>query len=310
MQPWNIAHRGGARLQPENTLAAFKNAVACGCDGAELDVQLTLGGEVAVFHDFHLKPEICRDFTGKWLTPPLPRIKNLTLAELKRFDIGRADPGSAYARDRADVAWKDGMQIPSLGEAIDVAKSAAGPFRLFIDLKTCFSNRSVSGAPEALAMRTIQVVSAHDFLDHAVFASFDWQGLVHVKRIEPRAHCWFTTMPQSWFQEGKPPPTDDPPAGHALNVLRHWAKEGISPWAAGFDAIRHDGSLLKAIKAAGGDGWFPFHTDATAEAVAEAHALGLKVGAWTVNDPKEMRRLAKRGVEAICTDRPDLFKSE
>jgi glycerophosphoryl diester phosphodiesterase len=36
------------------------------------------------------------------------------------------------------------------------------------------------------------------------------------------------------------------------------------------------------------------------------HARGLKVGAWTVDDPLLMRTLAARGIDAICTDRPDL----
>ena len=54
MQPWNIAHRGGAQLMPENTLAAFADALARGCDGAELDVQLTRDGVAVVHHDFRL----------------------------------------------------------------------------------------------------------------------------------------------------------------------------------------------------------------------------------------------------------------
>src|SRR5256885_10157805 len=93
----NIAHRGGAGLFPENTLTAFRNAVALGCDGAELDVQLSRDGEVVVFHDLCLKPEMCRDATGAWLKAPAPRIKDITLAELRAFDIGRADPASDYA---------------------------------------------------------------------------------------------------------------------------------------------------------------------------------------------------------------------
>ena len=78
MSTLNFAHRGGAGLYPENTLAAFGDAVARGCDGAELDVQLSKDGEVVVFHDFRLKPEICR-LGGKWLKKPTPRIKDLTL---------------------------------------------------------------------------------------------------------------------------------------------------------------------------------------------------------------------------------------
>ncbi len=86
-------------------------------------------------------------------------------------------------------------------------------------------------------------------------------------------------------------------------MLRHWAAAGTSPWAGGFDAVNHGGSILAAIKAAGGDGWFPTHTDIDARSVAEARALGLKIGAWTVDEPAEMRRLIALGLDAICTDR-------
>jgi glycerophosphoryl diester phosphodiesterase len=46
-----FAHRGGAGLAPENTIAAFDNAVACGADGLELDVHLSKDGVVVVHHD-------------------------------------------------------------------------------------------------------------------------------------------------------------------------------------------------------------------------------------------------------------------
>jgi glycerophosphoryl diester phosphodiesterase len=45
------AHRGGALLWPENSLHAFRQALALGCDFLELDVHLTADGEVAVIHD-------------------------------------------------------------------------------------------------------------------------------------------------------------------------------------------------------------------------------------------------------------------
>src|SRR5215469_15701519 len=108
----NFAHKGGAGLKPENTLAAFAHARDMGADGAELDVQLSRDGEVVVFHDLRLKPEICRTSNGTWITAPTPAIKDLTLSELRRYDIGRARPGTDYAGSHSLVKAADGECIP------------------------------------------------------------------------------------------------------------------------------------------------------------------------------------------------------
>src|SRR5215510_15385841 len=50
-RPLVFAHRGGAALAPENTLAAFDNGLALGADGLELDVHLSCDGVVVVHHD-------------------------------------------------------------------------------------------------------------------------------------------------------------------------------------------------------------------------------------------------------------------
>src|SRR5262245_32503028 len=50
-RPLVFAHRGGAGLKPENTLAAFDNGLALGADGIELDVRLSRDGVVVVHHD-------------------------------------------------------------------------------------------------------------------------------------------------------------------------------------------------------------------------------------------------------------------
>ncbi|HEY1630898.1 MAG TPA: glycerophosphodiester phosphodiesterase family protein [Rhizomicrobium sp.] len=304
---WNIAHRGGAGLRPENTLAAFADAVARGCDGAELDVQLTSDSQLIVFHDNRLKPEICRGADGKYLTRPTPKIMDLALAQLETYEIGVPDPASDYARDHPDLVPSDAERIPLLAEVIELAKLSPKPFHLFVELKTSFADRTLSASPEAVAEAAIKVLKDADYLDRAILVGFDWPGLLHAKKIEPSVQCWFTTLAQSWFRDGPAPPEDDPPADAALMALRHWASTGTSPWAGGFDAVNYEGSILKAIKAAGGDGWFPMYRDATDTAVAEAHALGLKVGAWTTDEPGELQALIKAGIDAICTDRPDVL---
>jgi glycerophosphoryl diester phosphodiesterase len=50
-RPRFAAHRGGAALWPENSLAAFRGALALGIDLLELDVHLSRDGEAVVIHD-------------------------------------------------------------------------------------------------------------------------------------------------------------------------------------------------------------------------------------------------------------------
>jgi glycerophosphoryl diester phosphodiesterase len=305
-RPWNIAHRGGAGLRPENTLAAFRDAAARGADGAELDVQLSRDGQVVVYHDYRLKPEITR-LNGAWLERPTPRIKDLKLAELRAFDIGRCDPQSGYAAAHPDTQAEDGERIPTLADVVAIAKTARQDFWLQVELKTSFANREEGPDPAALAQAAVAVLGEHDYLHRTIFVGFDWPALLHAKKLAPQTACWFTTLAQSWFGDGPVPQQDDPPNDQVLQLLRHWAKTGTSPWAGGFDAVKHEGSILKAIKAAGGDGWFPPYGDINPMRVSFARSLGLKVGAWTVDAPGQMKRMIDTGIDAICTDRPDIL---
>lgn len=76
-----IAHRGASAEKPENTLAAFRRALALGVDGIELDVQLTQDGVAVVFHDASLRR----------LTGQPGRLRYRTWSELKKLRVyGRA----------------------------------------------------------------------------------------------------------------------------------------------------------------------------------------------------------------------------
>jgi glycerophosphoryl diester phosphodiesterase len=259
MKPLNIAHRGGAALMPENTLAAFADAILRGCDGAELDVQLTRDGVAVVHHDFRLKAGLARN-EGVWLTEAGPRIKDLSLTELRQFDVGAAQPGGTYARTHPLLKPRN-APVPTLDEV--AALAAAHRFMLFVELKCNASEDSAD--PFALADAAYAVIAAHGLLERAVFVGFDWRALARI--VEKGAACWFTA---------------DKLSGDARPVIDRIAQ-------------------------AGAQGWFPNFPDATPQNVAYARSRGLKVGAWTVNDPADMRRLI--GLDAICTDRPDLLDS-
>src|SRR5262245_53080858 len=59
-EPLIIAHRGGAALRPENTVAAFENAMKLGVPVLEFDMNLTADDKIVVHHDSTLNPKICR----------------------------------------------------------------------------------------------------------------------------------------------------------------------------------------------------------------------------------------------------------
>lgn len=52
----------------------------------------------------------------------------------------------------------------------------------------------------------------------------------------------------------------------------------------------------------------PFYTDVTPAYVARQHALGRRVSVWTVNQPADMHRLFKMGIDGIITDDPRLAR--
>jgi glycerophosphoryl diester phosphodiesterase len=77
-----IAHRGASAEKPENTLAAFRRALALEVDGIELDVHVTSDGVPVVFHDASLSR----------LTGTRGRIARKTWAELQTLQVLGREP--------------------------------------------------------------------------------------------------------------------------------------------------------------------------------------------------------------------------
>src|SRR3984893_3007468 len=105
------AHRGGALLWPENSLLAFRNAVALGADFIEFDVHLSRDGEVVVIHDPTLDRTTNGQGTGRARTVPQPKVLRL--------------------KDRAGVVT--GETVPTLDEVTAVASQAGR--RMLLEIK-------------------------------------------------------------------------------------------------------------------------------------------------------------------------------
>ena len=98
-----IAHRGGAALRPENTLAAFTHAVAAGADVLEMDVQPTADGAIVCIHD----ATVDRTTEGRG------RVDSFTLEELRKLDAGHHWSGDG---GRSFPFRGKGIRIPALEE--------------------------------------------------------------------------------------------------------------------------------------------------------------------------------------------------
>lgn len=109
-RPAHVSHRGGAKLEPENTLAAFRRAVSeFRTDVLELDVHRTRDGVIVVHHDDTV--DRCTDGTGP--------IAGFTFAELQQLDAGfRFTPDGVSFPRRGQ-----GVRIPSLDEVLDACPS-------------------------------------------------------------------------------------------------------------------------------------------------------------------------------------------
>ena len=287
-----VGHRGAAGLAPENTLAAFSKACEIGVDAIELDVLLTADGQIVVHHDYRLKQDIARTSEGEWLKPPGPAIKDLSLSELKTYDVGRLKPNTRYSRRYPEQQSADGERIPTLGEVISLLKTRCDPVtQLWVEIKTNPEKPDLTPAPETVADAVVQFLQQQDFTGRVRILSFDWRVLVHVQKIAPDIPAVYLSL-----------------VGRSLNNIKP-GQPGASPWMAGIDIDDFSGSIPQAVKAVGGRYWAPYYKHITYNLLKEAHELCLQVFVWTPDSHHDMKRLIEMGVDGIITNRPDILKT-
>ncbi|HEX9686167.1 MAG TPA: glycerophosphodiester phosphodiesterase [Burkholderiales bacterium] len=283
-------HRGARGLAPENTLPAFARALALGVTTLELDCAITQDGVVVISHDPAFNPDIARGPDGKWLQQTGPLISTLSYADTQRYDVGRINPASDYARRWPEQQPVDGTRIPRLQELFAlVRKSGNESVRFNIETKVSPLAPDETAPPEAFARKLISAVRAGGMDGRTTIQSFDWRTLQVVQKEAPGIPTVYLTVENGFMDSIQ----RDQPA---------------SPWTAGFHVSRYGGSIPRMVKAAGGAVWSPFHAETTREQVRDAQSMGLKVVVWTVNDPADMRRMIEWGVDGIISDRPDLLR--
>lgn len=283
-------HRGARGLAPENTLAAFSRALAIGVTTLETDLAVTKDGVLVISHNPRPVPDLTRDADSKWLREPGPPIHTLDLAELRRYDIGRANPESKYAKLWPEQKAADGERFPTLAEVFVLVRASGKPVRLNIETKITPTAPGETPDAETFARLVVDAVRGATMTERVTVQSFDWRTLIAVKRLAPEIATSCLTIESD-----------------GMNTVRS-ADGGASPWHAGLALKDYGGSLPRLVKAAGCGTWSMFWRNLRPESAAEARALGLKLLPWAVNDPVDMARLIDLGVDGLITDYPDRLR--
>lgn len=139
------AHRGGASLRAENSLPAFREAMALGVDAVELDVHLTRDGELAVIHDATLD----RTTTGHGA------VHAHTWSELGRFVL----------------KGTEGEQIPRLTDVLGLVRASAG--QALIEVKVDGRRRRYPG----IEAKILGAVRDLGLTDRVIITAFEWDTL-------------------------------------------------------------------------------------------------------------------------------------
>jgi glycerophosphoryl diester phosphodiesterase len=148
-----IAHRGGRKLAPENTLAALRAGMAAGVDYLEIDVHQTMDSVIVVSHDETL--DRCTNGSG--------RIDEMTFEEIRKADAGSWF-GPQYAGER----------IPTLEEALDLVDGKCG---LWIELKA-------GGDYPGIEKRIVDLIHQNHAEAWAEVISFDGDALRKIHALD------------------------------------------------------------------------------------------------------------------------------
>jgi glycerophosphoryl diester phosphodiesterase len=273
-------HRGARALFPENTLHGFAAARDLGIATVEIDIAVTADNVPVICHDMVLNPDITRTPDGAWLDRSDIAVNHLTLAELRRYDVGRIRPGTAYAARFPRQQPVDGAAIPTLREAL----AALPTMRFNIELKLSPYARALTVAPGVMTELVLAEIDDAGAVSRVSVQSFDWRPMRRLRRLRPDVALSFLTEPAT------------------VAAARAWWDLPAEQPVPSLPGAIADAAAAPPQPAS----WACEHAALSPALVAEAHALGLRVLAWTVNEAADMARLLAWGVDGLITDDPAL----
>lgn len=282
--PWlerrvlNIAHQGGEIEAPSNTLYALKTAVAKGSDVLEIDVYATADRELVVLHD----ATVDRTTNGSG------RVDRMTLAQIKALDAAHwfvPDCGTCHGRPDAEYALR-GYATGERKLKGDMKRQfEPNDFRIptLREVLETFPGELINIEIKATAPQTAPyerelaaLLAEYGRTTDTIVVSFTDTATETFKLFAPEVSTALGTAQAAafWGSAQGPLPGAPSPRHHALQV-----------------PIELNGVTV-----------------VTPEFVQKAHANGLAVHVWTINDRPDMEWLIDIGVDGVMTDRPTLLE--
>jgi glycerophosphoryl diester phosphodiesterase len=283
--PWlehrdlNIAHQGGEIEAPSNTLFALKTAKAKGADVLEIDVHMTRDGEIVVLHDATV--DRTTDGSGQ--------VDEMTLEEVQALDAAHwfvPGCGTCHGRPGAEYAYRGyatgDRKLPS-----KLRKRGFRPSDFTIPtlrhVLATFPDELINIEIKATAPVTVPyerelaaLLAEFGRGEDTIVVSFTDNATEAFKLFAPGVSTAVGTAQAAafWASAQGPLPGAPNPRHHALQV-----------------PVELNGVTV-----------------VTPEFVRRAHANGLAVHVWTINERDDMEWLLDIGVDGVMTDRPTLLE--
>ncbi|MHB1855563.1 MAG: glycerophosphodiester phosphodiesterase [Acidimicrobiales bacterium] len=231
-------------------------------------------GATALEMDVHATADghliVCHDSTVDRTTEGSGRIADLTLAQVQALDNAYwFAPGEVAVTGRPDADYVHrGRAADDPDFRIPTLRSVLEAFPgVFLNLDIKQTAPAVPAYEESL----VRLLSEFGRTDDVIVASFNDASTATVARLDPRLATSAGTADSAtfWqaFRSGSPLPTT---THRALQIPTHFASTQV----------------------------------ASAELIDAAHAAGLAVHFWTIDEPAEMEELIGLGADGIMTDRP------
>ena len=283
--PWlerrilNIAHQGGEIEAPSNTMFAFKTALQKGADVLELDVHATADRKLVVLHDA----------TVDRTTNGAGRVDETALTQIQELDAAHwfvPGCGTCHGQPEDEYVYRGyATGERELTEELEEAGFVPEDFRIptlrevleafegiLINIEIKASDPDTEAYEELLA----DLLAEFERTTNTIVVSFLDNAIERFKTHAPDVHTATATGETAAF----------------------WAStQGALP---GAPNPRYRALQVPIT--------FEGFTVVTEDFVADAHANGLAVHVWTINDRDTMEWLISIGVDGIMTDRPTLLE--